>query len=87
MAEYLVKYRAYLHIAEDPDLPRIAGARLQKEVQHAAASAAAWGQWEHDEWAALPLEAVEWLARLLACVEASVRWSTQTMWGKAVCLS
>ena len=60
---------------------------LQDEFQHATESVAAWDQWEHDERAALRLEAVEWRTRQLACVEASGRWPTQTRWGHAFFLS
>ena len=63
------------------------GQRLEDELPSAAASAASWDQWEHEEWAELPLDAVEWLARMLTHIEAGGRWPQQTLWGKAFFLS
>ena len=57
------------------------------ELRSAAASAAWWGQWEHEEWAALPQAAIDWLSRLLARVEQGAQWPQQTRWGKALVLS
>ena len=68
-------------------VPEITGERLQAELWNSAATAANWGQWEHDAWAALPLHAVEWLARMLRHIEAGAPWPTPTKWGKAVCLA
>ena len=68
-------------------LQDITGPRLLEEFRHAKASAASWDQWEHEEWAELPLEAVEWLARMLMHIEAGGRWPQQTLWGKAFFLS
>ena len=59
VAHYLQKYCEHLFIVDEPALPATAGSRLQEEFRQAAASAASWDQWQHDEWAALPLEVVE----------------------------
>ena len=48
---------------------------------------ASWDQWEHDEWAALPLDAVEWVARMLRQIEARAPWPNPTKRGKAICFA
>ena len=62
-------------------MQEITGTRLLEEFRQAKASAASWDQWEPEEWAELPLEAVSWLARMLSHIEAGGRWPKQTLWG------
>ena len=68
-------------------LAPITASKLRQELTRAAPSAAAWDQWEHEEWAALPMLAVERLAKLLVCIEFGACWPQQTRWGKAFFLS
>ena len=84
---FFCKYRDLLYRGKQARVPEITGERLQAELWNSAATAANWGQWEHDAWAALPLHAVDWLARMLRHIEAGAPWPTPTKWGKAVCLA
>ena len=78
VVEYLAKYREHVFIAEPQPLQDIKGPRLLEELRRAKASAASWDQWEHEEWAEFPLEAVEWLAP---------KWTTSllTQWTQGFC--
>ena len=66
---FFCKYRDLLFRGKQARVPEITGERLQAELWNSAATAANWGQWEHAEWAAMPLAAAQWLAKLLQLVE------------------
>ena len=72
---YIAKTVPFLYMSEAPHVPVVTGRRLLEELTAAASSAASWGQWEHDAWAALALEAV-----------GGAKWPQQTKWDKACLL-
>ena len=72
---------------KEVQLKPITGARLLEQLRSSSATAASWGQWEYGEWAAMPVEAAEWLAKLLQLIEGGANWPQPTTWEKAFFLA
>jgi hypothetical protein len=83
VAHFLAKYRDFIYHGEAFQVKAITGERLLHEFRNSAATAASWGQWEHGAWAVMPVEAADWLAKLLTLVEEGAPWPRPTTWGKA----
>ena len=81
VAEFLAKYKDYLFYGNEYVVERITGDRLLREFRHSSATAASWDQWEHQEWAFMPILAANWLAKLLNLVEQGAPWPRRR-WGK-----
>ena len=65
-----------LYCGDQVRVPAVTGEKLLAELRNSAATAASWDQWEHDEWADLPLDAVEWVARMLRQIDSGAPWHT-----------
>jgi hypothetical protein len=83
VAHFLAKYKDYICHGDVFQVRAITGERLLQEFRNSAATAASWDQWEHGEWAVMPVEAADWLAKLLTLVEEGAPWPRPTTWGKA----
>ena len=86
-AHFLSKYSDYLFHGEQGQLKPITGARLLEELRSSAATAASWDQCKHGEWAVVPIEAADWLAKLLQLIEGGANSPQPTAWGKAFFLA
>ncbi|MFM7987937.1 MAG: hypothetical protein ACKPKO_52350, partial [Candidatus Fonsibacter sp.] len=87
VGDFLAKYKDFIYRGEPFPVSDITGERLRRELKHAAATAASWDQWEHQEWAIMPDSATDWRAKLLNLVEQGSAWPSATTWGKSFFLS